>query len=228
MSPARVGGELNPRAGGFSEISGQPIRERLNELGHTLAIRFVDQRLIDRRSLISCRRPDGPLCAPDRRDPADVVPSRAVLDRPQREIVYPRDQRAALRRQTARQGLGKLMRQSLLNPRGCRVVDACAQRRDINANIADWRARLRKRVLTGDRYDQRQGAACGNRGATHQSTVGRDPTSTQLLTAGCCCLARRRHCEERSDEAIQGPLGARRSSGLLRFARNDGCEIIRL
>src|SRR5208283_3414263 len=30
-----------------------------------------------------------------------------------------------------------------------------------------------------------------------------------------------RHCEERSDEAILGPRGARRSPGLLRFARND-------
>jgi error-prone DNA polymerase len=32
---------------------------------------------------------------------------------------------------------------------------------------------------------------------------------------------RRRHCEEHSDEAIQGPKGALRSPGLLRSARND-------
>ena len=33
----------------------------------------------------------------------------------------------------------------------------------------------------------------------------------------------RRHCEERSDEAIQLSSFPRRKAGLLRFARNDGC-----
>ena len=39
-----------------------------------------------------------------------------------------------------------------------------------------------------------------------------------LVSARCDWV---RHCEERSDEAIQGLQGARRSPGLLRFARND-------
>jgi hypothetical protein len=41
-----------------------------------------------------------------------------------------------------------------------------------------------------------------------------------LLESCGCCL--RRHCEERSDEAIQLFVAAK-EAGLLRFARNDGC-----
>jgi hypothetical protein len=35
-----------------------------------------------------------------------------------------------------------------------------------------------------------------------------------------------RHCEERSNEAIQKSLGALRSPGLLRSARNDACVAV--
>jgi hypothetical protein len=37
------------------------------------------------------------------------------------------------------------------------------------------------------------------------------------------CLNNRRHCEERSDEAIYSSFA--RHDGLLRFARNDGLRI---
>src|SRR5271165_1301320 len=93
-----------------SVVSAQPIRERLRELRHASVIRFLEHRLVYRRSVISCGRPHGPLYGPNHRDAADVVPSRAVLDWPQSDIVYAHDQRAALRRHAARQGLGKLIR----------------------------------------------------------------------------------------------------------------------
>jgi hypothetical protein len=123
---------------------------------------FVERNLTEGRSsllaLILCGRPHGPLCAPNHRDAAYVVPSRAVLDWPQSDIVYPHDQRAA--RHAARQGLGKFIRDSLLHPRGCRVADVYPQRRDINLNIADRKARLRQSVSTRDRREKPKGAAC--------------------------------------------------------------------
>jgi hypothetical protein len=92
-----------------SEVSGQPIRERLHELRHTSVIGFLEHLLVYRRSVISCGRPHGPLYAPNHCDAANVVPSRAVLDWPQNDIVYAYDQRAALRRHAGRQGLDKLI-----------------------------------------------------------------------------------------------------------------------
>jgi hypothetical protein len=47
-----------------SEVSGQPIRERLHELRHAPVIGFLEHRLVHRRSVISCGRPHGPLYAP--------------------------------------------------------------------------------------------------------------------------------------------------------------------
>jgi hypothetical protein len=82
----------------------------LYELGHASVIGFLEHHLVYRRSLIFCARPHGPLYAPNHRDAANVVPSRTVFDWPQSDIVYPHDQRAALRRHAARQGLGKLIR----------------------------------------------------------------------------------------------------------------------
>jgi MFS family permease len=93
-----------------SEVSGQPISERLHELRHASVIGFLELRLVYRGSPISCGRPHWPLYAPNHRDAANVVPSPAVLEWPQTDIVYPHDQGAALRRHAARQGLGKLIR----------------------------------------------------------------------------------------------------------------------
>ena len=65
------------------------------------------------------------------------------------------------------------------------------------------------------------------------SPIGDLPPALIALGA-TLVLARARHCEERSDEAIQGTGRAlTRSPGLLRFARNDGerpsaCEVSRL
>ena len=98
------------RLRGISEVSGQPIRERLHELRHASVIGFLEPRLVYRGSPISCGRPHWPLYAPNHRDAANVVPSPAVLEWPQSDIVYPHDQGAALRRHAARQGLGKLIR----------------------------------------------------------------------------------------------------------------------
>ena len=98
------------RLRGISEVSGQPIGERLHELRHASVIGFLEHRLVYRRSLISRSRPHGPLYAPNHRDAANVVPSRAVLDWPQSDVVYPHDKRAASRRYAARQSSGKLSR----------------------------------------------------------------------------------------------------------------------
>ena len=91
-----------------SKVSGQPIRERLHELGNASAIRFLEPRLVYRRLMIFCGRPHGPLNAANHGDAANVVPCRAILECPQSDVVYPHGQRAALRRYAARQGLGKL------------------------------------------------------------------------------------------------------------------------
>ena len=93
-----------------SEVSGQPIRERLHELGHASVSGFLEHHLVYRRSLIFCRRPNGPPYAPNHRDAANVVPSRAILDWPESDIVYPHNQRAPLRRYAAPEGLAKLIR----------------------------------------------------------------------------------------------------------------------
>jgi len=148
---------------GISEVSGEPVRKRLPKLGHAAVIGFLEPYLVYRGSPISCGRPHWPLYAPNHRDAANVVPSPAVLEWPQSDIVYPHDQGAALRRHAAGQGLGKLIRQSLLDPRRCRVAHVYAQRRDINSKIADRKARLRERVLTRDRREKR------NRHAAYQS-----------------------------------------------------------
>ena len=123
---------------------------------------------------MSCCGSHGPPYALDHRDAANVVPSPAVLDWPKRDIVYPHDQRAAIRRHAARQCFGKLIRKFLLHPRRCRVAGAYAQRRNINSNIANRKARLGKRVLTRNRREQRKRSACMSRGATHQFKRGHD------------------------------------------------------
>jgi hypothetical protein len=67
--------------------------------------------------------------------------------------------------------LGKLLRERLLHPRGCRIADVCAQRRDIDSNIADPKARLGKSALTRGRCEKRE------RGPTDQITRGQDLAS---------------------------------------------------
>jgi hypothetical protein len=143
-------------------------------------IGFLEHHLVYRRSLISCGRPQGPLYAPNHRNAANVVPSRAVLDWAQSDIVYPHDQRAALCRHAARQGVGKLVRQSLLHPRGRLVAGICAQRRDVNLNVVDRKARLRESILTRDRREKR------NRDAGYQSRGinGPPPQSSSTLAWG--------------------------------------------
>ena len=51
--------------------------------------------------------------------------------------------------------------------------------------------------------------------------MGPSARRSGMETASARCVGWNRHCEERSDEAIQGNVGALRSLGLLRFARND-------
>ncbi len=52
--------------------------------------------------------------------------------------------------------------------------------------------------------------------------AGQHKLSRRALLAGACALPLARHCEERSDAAIQCGVSTASAAGLLRCARNDG------